>query len=442
MHTSTTWHRVLFVIFACAWVFVLLALGSFRPTDWPSPAIYPYHAVENLCGNAGAFVAYWTFFILGQGIFPILFFSGICITLYLFGNRVSDVWLRTIGIALLSVAFASAIHLVRPGSNDSLPEGTGGLIGISASGFLRSHCNALVTSLILACAFLVGLLLAADDLVVRVPAFVGTAISTVRSRTPQVKFSFPQFPRLPSLPRFVTRDAITGFPPVKWVKGVKSSVIDTNKRLEEDEDFKPPVLFKRDMPKGTASVNVAKQVSGGIGGSGDGGSGGGSKLKVSENVAAVQWTGQVPSAKWMTFYTKVLAKYAKEKGLTLKATFELRPKAHHGVKKHPAKMPRLPLRPPQMLRERAEFSVGGGHDAFPEPARQVPRRIEFRHAAERRELLLASRLAVHEGKRRLEVVIDCFASDEQPHDLRRTLEDQIDAEVTHRTLNRDRLFAT
>ncbi len=48
---------------------------------------------------------------------------------------------------------------------------------------------------------------------------------------------------------------------------------------------------------------------------------------MSENVAAVQWTGQVPSAKWMTFYTKVLAKYAKEKGLTLKATFELRPDA-------------------------------------------------------------------------------------------------------------------
>ncbi len=76
--------------------------------------------------------------------------------------------------------------------------------------------------------------------------------------------------------------------------------------------------------KGTASVIVGKQASGGTGGSGDDGSGGGPK-KASENVAAIQWTGQVPSAKWMTFYTKVLAKYAKEKGLTLKATFELRP---------------------------------------------------------------------------------------------------------------------
>src|SRR5947209_15224138 len=231
MHHPNTWRRVWFVMFACLWVFVLLSLGSFHPTDWPSHAVYPYKPVQNLCGNAGAFIAYWTFFILGQGIFPILFFSGICITLWLFGNRVSDVWLRTIGIALLSVAFASAVHLIRPGSADALPEGTGGLIGISASGFLRSHCNALVTSLILACAFLVGLLLAADDLVVRVPGFVGTAISTVRARTPQMRFSFPPLMKLPSLPRFVTRDSLIASPTAKLVLAVKSSVDSTPKQL-------------------------------------------------------------------------------------------------------------------------------------------------------------------------------------------------------------------
>ena len=47
--------------------------------------------------------------------------------------------------------------------------------------------------------------------------------------------------------------------------------------------------------------------------------------KVNENAAQVRWTDLVPSAKWMTSYTKVLAKCAKERGLILKATFELRP---------------------------------------------------------------------------------------------------------------------
>jgi S-DNA-T family DNA segregation ATPase FtsK/SpoIIIE len=253
MHHPNTWRRILFVMFACAWVFVLLSLGSFHPTDWPSHAVYPYGPIQNLCGSAGAFLAYWTFYLLGQGIFPILFFSGVCIALWLFGNRVSDVWLRVIGITLLSIAFASAYHLIRPGLHDALPEGTGGLIGIGASGFLHSHFNALVTSLILACAFMVGLLLAADDLVVRMPGFVGSAWTTMRDmkeRAPQIKFSFPALPRLPSLPKFVTRDAVTS--PIVKTKPVKASVIASSSTRskkkaeaeEEEEDFKPPVLLK------------------------------------------------------------------------------------------------------------------------------------------------------------------------------------------------------
>lgn len=71
--------------------------------------------------------------------------------------------------------------------------------------------------------------------------------------------------------------------------------------------------------KGSATVSVAKHAPTG------GEIGIGPKPKGNENIAAVQWTGQVPTAKWMTFYTKVLAKYAKERGLTLKASFELRP---------------------------------------------------------------------------------------------------------------------
>lgn len=76
--------------------------------------------------------------------------------------------------------------------------------------------------------------------------------------------------------------------------------------------------------RGEAVVTVAEQSTG----VGNGGAGGGAetaKPKAAENVASVQWTGNVPTAKWMTFYTKVLSKYAKEKGLILKASFELKP---------------------------------------------------------------------------------------------------------------------
>jgi hypothetical protein len=57
---------------------------------------------------------------------------------------------------------------------------------------------------------LVGLLLAADDLVLRTP---GVAIATfqhvkeIAPAMPALKFNFPQLPSLPALPRFVTRDS-------------------------------------------------------------------------------------------------------------------------------------------------------------------------------------------------------------------------------------------
>src|SRR5438094_4757063 len=194
-----------------AWVFLLLSLGSFHATDWPTHTVFPYPPTQNLCGSAGAWIAYYCFVGVGQGVFPILFFSGVCLALLLFKSRISDVWLRVIGLMLLSTAFAAAIHHLRPGSATSLPEGHGGLLGIAASTFLQAHFSTVGTRLILLTAILIGLLLAADDLVLRMPGYANVAIAGVKERVPaigQFKFSFPEMPKLPALPRFATRDAL------------------------------------------------------------------------------------------------------------------------------------------------------------------------------------------------------------------------------------------
>src|SRR5438067_10557672 len=99
-----------------AWAFLLLSLGSFHSTDWPSHTVYPWPAIQNLCGTAGAWVAYYCFLAIGQGVFPILFFSGVLLALIMCRSRISDVWLRVIGLMLLSTAFAAAVHHIRPGS--------------------------------------------------------------------------------------------------------------------------------------------------------------------------------------------------------------------------------------------------------------------------------------------------------------------------------------
>ncbi len=202
--------RVVFVLLCGAWLFLLLALGSFHATDWPSHAVYPYPAVQNVCGYAGAFVSYYLYLTLGQGVFPVLFFSGVCLALSMYGSRISDMWLRVIGLALLAVAFAAVTHMVRPGSKIGFPEGNGGILGIGAASFLQGRCSTVLTGLILICTFLVGLLLCADDLVIKAPAMIGRTIQTVKDRAPAIKqfnWNIVPLPKLPSLPQFVTKDA-------------------------------------------------------------------------------------------------------------------------------------------------------------------------------------------------------------------------------------------
>ena len=216
-----------------AWVFLILSLGSFHATDWPSHEVFPYPAIQNVCGSVGAWVAYYCFLGVGQGVFPILFFSGVCLALLVFNSRVSDVWLRVIGLLQLSTAFAATVHHLKPGSLNGLPEGHGGLLGIATSSFLQSHFNVWGTRLVLLTAILIGLLLAADDLVLRMPGYANMALANVRERVPSLprlpafKFNFPELPKLPALPRFVTKDSIQADARLESLKKAETMVPDS-----------------------------------------------------------------------------------------------------------------------------------------------------------------------------------------------------------------------
>ncbi|HSV14371.1 MAG TPA: DNA translocase FtsK 4TM domain-containing protein, partial [Tepidisphaeraceae bacterium] len=214
-----------------SWAFLLLALGSFHPTDWPSHAVHPYPPIQNMCGPVGAFIAYYLFLIIGQGAFPMLFFSGVCVVLFVAHNRVSDPWMRAIGLLLLSIAFAAAVHHFKPGSENGFPEGQGGVLGIGAASFLQAHFSTAGTRLVLLTAILIGMLLAADDLVLRAPVFVGAAVVTAKHAT-----STFDLKKLPSLSRMgaAGKDAAKGGAPVQRI----------TKPDEDPEDLKSPVMLR------------------------------------------------------------------------------------------------------------------------------------------------------------------------------------------------------
>jgi DNA segregation ATPase FtsK/SpoIIIE, S-DNA-T family len=208
MERSTSTRGVLLFLASGAWVFLLISLGSFHYTDWPSHSVYPYGPIQNLCGSVGACIAYYTFVTIGQGAFPVMFFSGVCLVLLMCNSRIGDWWMRGVGLLLLTIAFAAAVHHFKPGSYDSFPEGRGGIVGISTATVLQHYFSTVGTRLILLTTALVGLLLTADDLVLRAPGVVSSAYVVVKDKAPQIKWNFVPMPKLPALPKFVTKDAI------------------------------------------------------------------------------------------------------------------------------------------------------------------------------------------------------------------------------------------
>jgi DNA segregation ATPase FtsK/SpoIIIE, S-DNA-T family len=237
---------ILFVTTA-AWIFLFCAVGSFHPTDWPSHAVYPYPPTQNICGPVGAFIAYWSFLAIGQGVFPLIFFSGVCLALTFYHAKLSDPWLRILGLAMLSTAFAALVHHFMPGSSSGFPEGHGGVIGICTAAFLQTHFHTVGTRLILMATILIGLLLAADDLVLKAPGLAAHACNTVATNAPKVRFSFA-FPALPNI--FKRKPAGVVKPPKPIAPRSKPPEPD------DDDEVKPPVLLKPDKPAKPAQTDA------------------------------------------------------------------------------------------------------------------------------------------------------------------------------------------
>ncbi len=232
MERSTPIRNLLLFSAVSVWVFLLLCLGSFHSTDWPSHNVYPYPPIANLCGSAGAFVAYYFFLAIGQGVFPFLFCTGIFLTLVVCRNRIGDLWMRGIGLLLLCVAFAAAVHHFRPHTQGGVPEGQGGIIGISVASFLHAYFNTAGTLLILVTALLIGLLLAADDLVLRTPAIVSAAYTNVKDKAP--KLGVPSLP----LPGLLSRGADA-------VQALKNKAASRKSADDADQPSKLSVLLQR-----------------------------------------------------------------------------------------------------------------------------------------------------------------------------------------------------
>jgi S-DNA-T family DNA segregation ATPase FtsK/SpoIIIE len=115
---------------------------------------------------SGAFLAYYLMYYTGPGVFVILV-SAICLlAAKLAHRRIGQGVLRAIGLMLVTAAVSSSFYLLRPHSVFGFPMGSGGILGVGAAEFLRSHFAVLGTFILITATWVVGIVLLADTLMI------------------------------------------------------------------------------------------------------------------------------------------------------------------------------------------------------------------------------------------------------------------------------------
>jgi len=160
-----------FTLSTIAWLgclFAWVSILSFDPADWPSHSVWPQNAQpQNWCGHVGAWFAYQSFYYLGLGTYPVLLLVTTGMAARTSGLPLPDAWLRFVGLALICAAVSTGAATFVGPSERFVVSGPGGILGLAAAHVLQNRLHTPGTAIVLACALAVGLILAADELVIR-----------------------------------------------------------------------------------------------------------------------------------------------------------------------------------------------------------------------------------------------------------------------------------
>lgn len=158
-----------FCIATLGWLAALFGwacLLSFDVADPPSRQVWPPNApVHNWCGPVGAGLAYYLFYYFGVGAYALWALFTVGLWCWTKGARFTDAWLRLIGVALILAACSAGGAIFLTGADRVLLTGSGGALGRVVSHLLIARLELLGTLFVLGAAAVIGLILAADQIV-------------------------------------------------------------------------------------------------------------------------------------------------------------------------------------------------------------------------------------------------------------------------------------
>lgn len=159
-----------FCVAALGWLaclFAWAAVLSFDVADAPSTTVWPNpDPPHNLCGQVGAGLAYHAFTYFGLAVYPLLALLHVAVIAWSKGVPMNDPWLRFLGLALVATSVSAAAAMFVPATDRYLITGPGGVLGTATARFLLLHLQSFGTLLLLGLSLIVGLVLAADSLLV------------------------------------------------------------------------------------------------------------------------------------------------------------------------------------------------------------------------------------------------------------------------------------
>ena len=150
-----------------------LSLLTYSPTDPPARLLSPAKApVANAAGAVGAHLAYALRHYLGGGAYMGLGFATFAAIVMVFGGQIREWRWRLAGVVLLITATSAALFMLDPQRiADDCASGPSGVVGLATGRFLLGRFAPVGSWVMLAIALCIGLMLTADNLVLRLPHY-------------------------------------------------------------------------------------------------------------------------------------------------------------------------------------------------------------------------------------------------------------------------------